>query len=95
MSEMKQIENMTTDEVIEAARTGNRRAREAVRARIKIAQGNDGAATWALAIWGRADDWLIEAMAWDGAPNADAARERWAKRIEELRAVADEVAGRA
>jgi hypothetical protein len=34
-------------------------------------------------------------MAWDGAPNADAARERWAKRIEELRAVADEVTGRA
>lgn len=95
MAETKQIEDMTTDEVIAAARAGNRLAREAVRARIKIAEGNDGAATWALAIWGRADDWLIEAMAWDGAPNADAARERWVKRIEELRAVADEVTGRA
>lgn len=95
MSETKPIEEMTTDEVIRAARAGNRLAREAVRARIKIAQGNDGAATWALAIWGRADDWLIEAMAWDGAPNADAARTRWSKRVDELRAVADEVTGRA
>lgn len=95
MNTEKPIEEMTTGEVIAAARAGNRLARAAVAARIKIAEGSDGAATWALAVWGRADDWLIEAMAWDGLPNADAARVRWVKRLDELRAAVPEVTGRA
>jgi hypothetical protein len=91
----KPIEHMTTDEVMDAARIGRAEAQVALRARIKIAEGNDAAATWALAIWGRADDWLIEAMAWDGVPHATAARARWQRRIEELRSALGEAPSRA
>lgn len=84
------IEQMSTSQVVAAARAGDDAARAAVRARIRLAEGDDAAATWAVAIWGRADDGLAEAIAWDAPRNAQRARVIWRQRLAELRAAVEE-----
>lgn len=56
------------------------------RARVDIVDGVDAAATWAIAIFGTCDEDTVQCIARDGVDGADAARARWRKQVDAVRA---------